>query len=176
MNRGLQTFVKRLRDQTPEQRVETFRKVRGIGEKGLERLDTQLALLQDSQIEQGFVDRGPEFLKLIPIVVQEQIVALAKGETDEPVTSDTKRLIRTPGSLHGKSGLRVVKLTRDELTDFDPLRDAVAFGDEPVDVAMTRSMTVSLKGETLKLEPGRARVPEYAAVFAALLGAAVPQG
>ncbi|MFQ5885338.1 MAG: DNA primase small subunit domain-containing protein, partial [Thermoplasmata archaeon] len=47
------------------------------------------------------------------------------GETDEPVTSDIKRLIRLPSSLHGKTGFRVVLLTRSQLDDFDPLVDAV---------------------------------------------------
>ncbi|MCK5251790.1 MAG: DNA primase catalytic subunit PriS, partial [Thermoplasmata archaeon] len=31
------------------------------------------------------------------------------GEADEPVTADTKRLIRLPTSLHGKTGFRVVE-------------------------------------------------------------------
>ncbi|MCA1813180.1 MAG: hypothetical protein LC624_04420 [Halobacteriales archaeon] len=35
-------------------------------------------------------------------------LASMTGETDEPVTSDVKRLIRLPGSVHGKTGLRVV--------------------------------------------------------------------
>ena len=41
----------------------------------------------------------------------------AKGETDEPVTADVKRLIRLPGSLHGKSGLKVVTLTRGRVAE-----------------------------------------------------------
>jgi len=40
-----------------------------------------------------------------------------------------KRLIRTPGSLHGGSGMRVVPLDLHDLEDFDPLVDAVVFGD-----------------------------------------------
>ncbi len=44
---------------------------------------------------------------------------------DEPVTTDTNRLIRLPGSLHGGSGLKTVRLERDEIADFDPLTDAV---------------------------------------------------
>ncbi|NLA38744.1 MAG: DNA primase small subunit PriS, partial [Methanomicrobiales archaeon] len=34
----------------------------------------------------------------------------AGARSDEPVTTDIKRLIRTPGSLHGGSGMRVVPL------------------------------------------------------------------
>jgi len=36
---------------------------------------------------------------------------LAKVEVDEQVTVDTSRLLRVPGSLHGKSGLRVVRIS-----------------------------------------------------------------
>jgi DNA primase small subunit len=38
---------------------------------------------------------------------------------DEPVTTDVKRLIRAPGSLHGGSGLRVTALEPSELDAFD---------------------------------------------------------
>ncbi|MCA1812647.1 MAG: DNA primase catalytic subunit PriS [Halobacteriales archaeon] len=40
--------------------------------------------------------------------LQDMALASMTGETDEPVTSDVKRLIRLPGSVHGKTGLRVV--------------------------------------------------------------------
>ncbi len=40
----------------------------------------------------------------------ERAFELAKVEVDEQVTVDTSRLLRVPGSLHGKSGLRVVKV------------------------------------------------------------------
>ncbi len=47
------------------------------------------------------------------------------GETDEPVTSDIKRLIRLPGSLHGKTGFYVKSLELGQLEEFDPLIDTV---------------------------------------------------
>src|SRR5207245_11160993 len=49
---------------------------------------------------------------------------LGKRETDEPVTSDIKRLIRLPHSLHGKTGLAVIPMTREALDGFLPLRAA----------------------------------------------------
>jgi len=51
-----------------------------------------------------------------------------QGETDAPVTTDIHRLIRLPNSLHGGTGFRVVPLARDEITGFDPFRDAVLSG------------------------------------------------
>ncbi len=46
---------------------------------------------------------------------------------DVPVTHDVHRVIRLVGSLNGKTGLVVAALSRDELDDFDPFSDAVAF-------------------------------------------------
>jgi len=49
------------------------------------------------------------------------------GEIDIPVTHDIHRVIRLAGSLNGKTGFEVSPLTRDEIDDFNPLRDALAF-------------------------------------------------
>jgi DNA primase catalytic subunit len=46
---------------------------------------------------------------------------------DERVTIDTKRLMRYPNTLHGKSGLKASKIAYRDLKRFDPLVDAVAF-------------------------------------------------
>ncbi len=86
-------------------------------------------------------------------------------QADEPVTTDIKRLIRAPGSLHGGSGLRVMNLAPRDLDAFDPLVDAVVFGDREVPVEVQRACTVSLLGENLQLAPGPSRVPEAAAVY-----------
>ena len=87
------------------------------------------------------------------------------ARADEPVTTDIKRLIRTPGSLHGGSGMRVVPLDIRDLADFDPLVDAVAFGDREVRVEMKANFTTSLLGNTYTLKTGPANVPEALAVF-----------
>lgn len=93
-------------------------------------------------------------------------LAQAKGETDEPVTADVKRLIRLPGSLHGKSGLRVVILTRDQLDSFDPLRDAVAFSMDPTPFTPRKDQEATLGGERVAVKAGeQAVVPEAHAVF-----------
>jgi DNA primase small subunit len=42
-------------------------------------------------------------------------------ELDEPVTIDIHRLIRYPGSLHGKTGFKVQEITLNELDEFNPL-------------------------------------------------------
>jgi hypothetical protein len=96
----------------------------------------------------------------------------ATGETDEPVTSDIKRLIRLPTSLHGKTGFCVVPLSIDEVKAFDPFSDAVVLPEVPVKVVVSKALQVKLKGQDFRLEPGPAELPAYAAVFAMGRGAA----
>ncbi|MBD3398138.1 DNA primase catalytic subunit PriS [Candidatus Micrarchaeota archaeon] len=53
-------------------------------------------------------------------------------EVDTGVTIDTKRLIRVPDTLHGSTGLIAKKLKK--VDDFEPYRDALAFGSEPIKI------------------------------------------
>jgi DNA primase small subunit len=94
-------------------------------------------------------------------------VCVMAVETDRPVTSDIKRLIRLPTSLHGKSSLMVVPLSRNELDDFRPLRDAVAptFTDTSVKIIMEKPVEMSIRDEKFNLKPGIIDIPEYAAMF-----------
>ena len=99
-------------------------------------------------------------------IMKEDVAYRLSGEVDEPVTADIKRLIRLPGSVHGKSGLRVTPITRSQLTDFDPLQMAVPdeYSDDPVKITMRRPAQLDMKGEHFSLE-GETEVPEFAAVF-----------
>ncbi len=117
--------------------------------KRLERmLETNIALqLKDAE------------LKALIGLIQFKGKSYMEGETDEPVTADMKRLIRMVTSLHGKSSLRVTPLTRDQLDDFLPLRDAIAFGDDPIKVELNAPQRVKIGDEELKLKPGIAEVP-----------------
>ena len=92
-------------------------------------------------------------------------VSLSAGETDEPVTCDVKRLIRLPGSLHGKTGLKVVKITLDELKDFDPLRDAVVFPEDSVQIITKKPVRIQMNGQNFDISEGPQEVPTYLAVF-----------
>ncbi len=89
----------------------------------------------------------------------------AGARADEPVTTDIKRLIRTPGSLHGGSGMRVVPLDIRDFAEFDPLVDAVVFGDREVRVDVKANFTTSMLGNTYTLKAGVQGVPEALAIF-----------
>lgn len=100
-------------------------------------------------------------------MVEMRVKPKMKGETDEPVTSDIKRLIRLPSSLHGKTGFEVLPMSRDKLSSFDPFRDAVpkAFGESLVNLRLEKPVDVRLRDETLSIDAGVSSVPEFAAVF-----------
>ncbi|MBM4237486.1 MAG: DNA primase catalytic subunit PriS [Euryarchaeota archaeon] len=102
------------------------------------------------------------FLKMLEGEVRPRVA----GEVDEPVTSDIKRLIRLPYSLHGKTALEVIRMERDDLDDFEPLRDAVpkTFSDEPVRLSMSKKVDFKLRSERFNLE-GEVEVPAFAAMF-----------
>ncbi len=86
---------------------------------------------------------------------------------DEPVTTDTNRLIRLPGSLHGGSGLKTVRLDRDEIEAFEPLVDAVpeTFVGHEVVVDVTDGGAIELNGETYSVTEGVQSLPEAVAIF-----------
>jgi DNA primase small subunit len=104
--------------------------------------------------------------RFLTIVKEYEKVEMA-GETDEPVTTDVKRLIRMPTSLHGKTGFRVVPLTIDELAKFEPLNDAVVFGSEPkkVNITTNEPYNFKLNGEDFTVKPGMTELPEFAVVY-----------
>jgi DNA primase small subunit len=94
------------------------------------------------------------------------------ARADEPVTTDTKRLIRMPGSLHGGSGFRVTPIHARDLHDFDPLVDAVTFGERGVQVDLAARVSTPLLGNIYRLEKGVQTVPEAVAVFLCCRGMA----
>ena len=95
---------------------------------------------------------------------------------DEPVTTDTKRLIRLPSSLHGGSGFRVTPVSPSDLDTFDPLVDAVVFGERVVKVDLAYPLAMPLLGSTYRLEKGPVAVPEALAVFLCCRAAAEISG
>jgi len=148
----------------------------GIGEgKGTAALTA--ARSNAGRIREGNVDVHPAFFQVARILA-EDVLETESAPIDEPVTTDTNRLIRLPGSLHGGSGLAVRRIPRDDLADFDPLVDAVPetfVGNTiAVDVTDVTDLTpagnpdfgdVSLGGDTFTVSEGTQTVPEPVGVF-----------
>ena len=91
---------------------------------------------------------------------------------DEPVTTDIKRLIRMPTSLHGGSGMRVQPLEVRDLHEFDPLVDAVVFSTREVKVDSRFPLAMPMLGSTYQIQKGISTVPEAVAVFLCCRGIA----
>jgi DNA primase small subunit len=91
---------------------------------------------------------------------------------DEPVTTDTRRLIRMPTSLHGGSGMRVQPLELRSLHDFDPLVDAVVFGERDIKIDAGISLNMPMLGSSYEIKKGINKVPEAVGVFLCARGVA----
>jgi DNA primase small subunit len=138
----------------------------GVNKNNAERLAKELSEERVNRIKTGWLDQSPTIRKFfLKSAVGRTAVSLSSGETDEPVTCDVKRLIRLPSSLHGKTGLKVVKITVDDLKEFDPLRDAVVLPDDPVRITLHQPVSLDMNNESYNLSEGEQEVPTYLAVF-----------
>ncbi len=163
----------------PEAR-RTLCSLRGIGETRAARFLQSLPTLvqQVNNDPRAINTRDPTTIEILDILSTEKESPLyarvreAGVQADEPVTTDIRRLIRLPGSLHAKSGFRVTPLTVRELPGFDPLIDAVPFGDRPVQIDAPREYSVPLMENTYEIRPGIQAVPEAVALFLCCRGMA----
>ncbi len=148
-----------------ETAVSRLREFEGIGEG---KATAALRAMRENraQIEAGNVDVHPAFFALARRIAADT-VDRDDAPIDEPVTTDTNRLIRLPGSLHGGSGLCVRRLSRGELDDFDPLVDAVpeTFRNHEIAVELPEPRRIELGGLSCPLDAGTHTLPEYAGIF-----------
>ncbi|MFB6120566.1 MAG: DNA primase small subunit PriS [Halobacteriaceae archaeon] len=137
----------------------------GFGEKKA-RAALTAARNNREAVRRGNVDVHSAMFSLARTVAAET-AEYDHAHIDEPVTTDTNRLIRLPGSLHGGTGLGVRRIDPADLDDFDPLTDAVAdtFRGQEVRVNVGDGGPVEFDGETFTVEDGFQSLPEYAAVF-----------
>lgn len=179
--RGILQGVEELERKRRDEAIKYLASFEGVGAKTAEEIYS--VLFEGSKgsrgvdkLRRGDVDIFPSdrHLNRFKQVLLGYAVDLGKRETDEPVTSDVKRLIRMPSTLHGKSGLQVVLMTRDQLDSFEPLSNAVpdVFDDTPIKIELPKPIKFEMKGETFNLAEGVNEVPEFAAVFLACRGTA----
>lgn len=169
---GIINFIIELESKNEEEIIKILMKHKGVGEKiGKEIYN---ALFDGEKGKRGIdkikeereidVFKDEKALNLFLEIIKEKVAVEVSGESDEPVTSDTKRLIRLPYSLHGKTGLLVKILEYDELKEFNPLKDAIVFSDFPIKINIKKPIKITMK-ESFDLKEGITEVPEYLAVF-----------
>jgi DNA primase small subunit len=164
-HRYLLAYVDELLATSETEAVERLRSFDGIGE-GKSRAILRAARENYGQLEAGNVDVHPAVFGLARQLAGE-VVEHDNAPIDEPVTTDTNRLIRLPGSLHGGSGLAVRRVARENLGDFDPLVEAVpeTFRGQRIAIDVTDSGPVDLGGNSFRVDEGNQRVLEYLGVF-----------
>lgn len=168
MRNGLKDVVNDVCDQDTKDLKRTYPSIKSMSPKTIESYKDDLIKSRDVI----FVNNRMATLKkgtqdMLIKIMKEDVAYRLSGEVDEPVTADIKRLIRLPGSLHGKTGLKVMPITRDELNGFDPLLDALpeSYTSDPITVNVKRKTNIKINGERFDLDIGVTEVPEYAAVF-----------
>jgi DNA primase small subunit len=97
----------------------------------------------------------------------EYVKDLESAKIDTVVTTDTHRLIRMNGTLHGKTGLKKVEFPAKRLGDFDPFEEAVAFKEGAVKVFVSDVPEFRLGGSVLG--PYRRQTVEVPTAAAVLL-------
>ncbi|GAB3688381.1 DNA primase small subunit PriS [Salinarchaeum chitinilyticum] len=158
---------------TAKERLQSFE---GIGEGRSAAIANAIDENADA-IRAGNVDVHGSFKGLVEALIEETVAA-DSAPIDEPVTTDTHRLIRLPGSLHGGSGLAVTRIDREDLDDFDPLVDAVpeTFAGNEITVEVTdlsgmvpfdddQQGIVEIGGDSFRVGPGTQLLPEPVAIF-----------
>jgi len=101
------------------------------------------------------------------------LVALP-AKIDTVVTTDIHRLIRMPGTLNGKTGLKAAMVALDRLEDFDPFYEPVVFdGNQMVEI--TDAPELRLRDQTFgPYVDQKVELPLAAAVLLVAKGVAFP--
>jgi len=138
----------------------------GVKEKDAEKLLKDLSKERIIRIKEGKLDQSKTIRRFfLNSALRKTAVKMTAGETDEPVTCDVKRLIRLPGSLHGKTGFKVEEIKIDQIKDFDPLINTVVLNDELIKINLNNDFSIKIKEENYKLKAGVQTVPAYLAFF-----------
>ena len=165
VHRELVEFVAELREMDREDAMDELTAFDGIGDGRagtiLDAVERNPAAIREGNVEAG----GPGLRKLVEALTA-QVVGNETAPIDEPVTTDVRRLIRLPGTLHGGTGFVVQPIEPGDLDAFDPLSDAVAdrFRGQRIMVDVTEPGPVDVGAETA-MDPGPQSVEEYVGVF-----------
>lgn len=176
-DRYLSAFYSRLNQ---ENEIQILRDIMGsksaryiekIGKKLVDRVQKLVILSMPGTKKYSIMDEDDE--KVAGYLLT-QFVDSNLSEIDSPVTSDLHRLIRLPGSLHGKTAMMVKQVDLDSLKDFNPLSDAIPEvfkkGEDRIEV---RSRTgIRMNGQDFEMDPGQTILPRYLALYMVTSGKA----
>jgi len=163
ISRGIIDIVEEIKNSKyPIEKLKDY----GVSEKDAEKLINELSEERINRIKQGNLDQSKTIRKFfLNNALRKTAVNMSAGETDEPVTCDVKRLIRLPGSLHGKTGFKVEKLEIDKIKEFNPLVDTIVFPEDIIKIKMNKDYKIEINNQDYRLSEGTVDVPEFLAVF-----------
>ena len=103
-------------------------------------------------ILETLVERHPSgiFRYMTKNTLERLMAAAVKGQAssiDTVVTTDLRRLIRLPNTLHGKTGWLTQNVPIIELPDYDPLIESIAFVEGTESIHIRRTPIIELGGE-----------------------------
>jgi len=151
-----------LKSDNPVEKLQGY----GVNQSDAEKLLEDLSDERIQRIKEGKLDQSKTIRKFfLNNALRNTAVSMVAGETDEPVTCDVKRLIRLPGSLHGKTGFKVEKIKLEKLKDFDPLIDVIVLPDIDTDINLKNDFSIKINHNEFSLTEGKNTVPLYLAVF-----------
>ncbi|MFW5949083.1 MAG: DNA primase catalytic subunit PriS [Halolamina sp.] len=165
VHRELVAFLAEVREMDREDAMDELTKFDGIGDGRastiVDAVERNPGAIREGNVEAG----GPGLRKLVEALTA-QVVQTETAPIDEPVTTDVRRLIRLPGTLHGGTGFVVTPIDPADLDEFDPLTDAVAdrFRDQKIVVNVTEPGPLDVGAETA-IQAGPKSVEEYVGVF-----------
>jgi DNA primase small subunit len=101
------------------------------------------------------------------------LVALP-ARIDTVVTTDIHRLIRMPGTLNGKTGLKATTVPLDQLEEFDPFNEPIVFeGTQKIEI--TEAPQFRLRDQTFgPYVDQTVELPTAAAILLVAKGVAFP--
>ncbi|KAA0006138.1 MAG: DNA primase catalytic subunit PriS [Thermoplasmata archaeon] len=163
ISRGIIEIINEIKNsRNPMERLKEY----GVKQSDAEKLLRDLSEDRIQRIQDGRLDQSKTIRRFfLNSALRKTAVSMSAGETDEPVTCDVKRLIRLPGSLHGKTGFKVVKIKLEELDVFNPLDDAVVLSNDLVKIDLKEKISIKMKDEVFDLKPGEQELPVFLAVF-----------
>jgi DNA primase small subunit len=122
--------------------------------KGLKLAKAARERLEENRdaILETLVERHPSgiFRYMTKNTLERLMAAAVKGQAssiDTVVTTDIRRLIRLPNTLHGKTGWLTQNVPIIELTDYDPLMESIAFKEGTESIHIRRTPIIELGGE-----------------------------
>ncbi|MEA2051996.1 MAG: DNA primase catalytic subunit PriS [Euryarchaeota archaeon] len=168
--RVLKGLIEFLHEIAAMEEKQAIKEVKSVGAMEKKKAKEILRIANDetvmSRIEKGQIPRFSDSIWQGLSKSSEAKYSAYADKPDAPVTADIKRLIRLPTSLHGKSSLQVKPLSIETFDDFDPLVNAVVFGDSLIEIRATRNSSITMKGESYEVEEGEVvSVPEHVALY-----------